>query len=159
MAAGRFREDLYHRINVFPLTIPPLRERAEDIPLLCEHTLEQLRQHLGKSLPGISQKAMDVMMTYRWPGNVRELKNCLERAAIQTDGELIRPDHLGLTASANKDRGRDGGISYTLTLPIEQLSLAALTGQILQITLDRCSGNKSQAAKLLGITRKNFYKG
>ena len=85
VAAGRFREDLYHRINVFPLVIPPLRERTDDIPLLCEHVLDQLRQHLGKPLPGISQKAMDAMLAHGWPGNVRELRNCLERAAILTD--------------------------------------------------------------------------
>lgn len=160
VADGRFREDLYHRINVFPLSIPPLRDRREDIPLLCEHTLEVLRQHLGKPLPGISQKAMEVMQAYQWPGNVRELRNCLERAAILTDGELIRPEHLGLpTPGAGPCPGDvAGNTCYTLSVPTAQLSLASLTQQILQITLDRCAGNKSQAAKLLGITRKNFYR-
>lgn len=160
VAAGRFREDLYHRINVFPLTIPPLRERRDDIPLLCEHALGELRQHLGKSLPGISQKAMEMMLVYAWPGNVRELKNCLERAAILTDGELIRPEHLGLASVSPDQTGVGDGVftSYTLKLPTGQLSLAALTDQILDITLERCGGNKSQAAKLLGIARKNFYR-
>lgn len=159
VAAGRFREDLYHRITVFPLTIPPLRERKEDIPLLCEHTLTELRQHLGKPLPGISQKGMACLLNYAWPGNVRELRNCLERAAILTDGELIRPEHLGLNARTPAVAPADSEhVTYTLTLPTSQLSLAHLTSQILAITLERCHGNKSQAAKLLGIARKNFYR-
>ena len=181
VAAGRFREDLYHRVNVFPLTVPPLCERKDDIPILCEHILEQLRQHLGKPLPGISQKAMDAMLGYRWPGNVRELRNCLERAAILTEGELIRLSHLGINGGCGDDAdnddvaetgiGNDGGSSigkdtftdtcgnstYTLTVPAGQLSLEALTERILTITLERCGGNKSKASQLLKINRKAFY--
>jgi DNA-binding NtrC family response regulator len=162
VAAGRFREDLFHRINIFPLTIPPLRERREDIPLLCDHLLGRLRQHLGKALPGISQKAMELMMHYHWPGNVRELRNMLERAAILTDGELIRPSHLGIGSTRSGAAGSAGEpgdtVSYTLTLPTEELSLDALTNEILSITLDRCNGNKTKAARLLKIARKNFYR-
>lgn len=163
VAAGRFREDLYHRINVFPLVIPPLRERTDDIPLLCEHVLDQLRQHLGKLLPGISQKAMDAMLAHGWPGNVRELRNCLERAAILTDGELIRPEHLGFgTAGAPVQETPAGPapdtVQYTLALPVDQLSLHALTERIMAITLERCGGNKSRAAQLLRIDRKAFYR-
>jgi DNA-binding NtrC family response regulator len=161
VADGRFREDLFHRINIFPLTLPPLRERREDIPHLCEHVLGQLRQHLGKPLPGISQKAMELMMNYRWPGNVRELRNMLERAAILTDGELIRPSHLGIGDSRIAESRSDHPVdstSYTLTLPAAELSLDALTDEILSITLDRCNGNKTKAAKLLKIARKNFYR-
>lgn len=162
VADGRFREDLFHRVNIFPLTLPPLRERREDIPHLCDHVLGQLRQHLGKPLPGISQKAMDLMMNYRWPGNVRELRNMLERAAILTDGELIRPSHLGI-GNNGKDSGgseREAGdtVSYSLRLPADRLSMEALTNEILSITLERCNGNKTKAAKLLKIARKNFYR-
>ncbi|QXE85423.1 sigma-54 dependent transcriptional regulator [Geomonas nitrogeniifigens] len=166
VAAGRFREDLYHRINVFPLTIPPLCQRKDDIPILCGHILEQLRQHLGKPLPGISQQAMELMLEYRWPGNVRELRNCLERAAIITDNELIRPSHLGLAGTAPEgpesidaegavDAGR---VSYHLSLPADELSLDALNEQILGITLQRCGGNKSKASQLLKVNRKAFYR-
>ncbi len=161
VASGRFREDLYHRINVFPLTIPPLRERKDDISLLCEHVLDQLRQHLGKPLPGISQKAMDVMLNYHWPGNVRELRNCLERAAILTDGELINPSHLGIGTGPADDiqtASSAGTITYNLTLPSDLLSLDALTDRILAITLERCGGNKSKASQLLRINRKAFYR-
>lgn len=161
VASGRFREDLYHRINVFPLTIPPLRERKDDIPLLCEHVLDQLRQHLGKPLPGISQKAMDVMLNYHWPGNVRELRNCLERAAILNDGKLICPSHLGIGTGPADDihtASSAGTITYNLTLPSDLLSLDALTDRILAITLERCGGNKSKASQLLRINRKAFYR-
>ncbi|UPU37193.1 sigma-54 dependent transcriptional regulator [Geomonas paludis] len=167
VAAGRFREDLYHRVNVFPLTIPPLSQRKDDIPILCGHILEQLRQHLGKPLPGISQQALDLMLEYRWPGNVRELRNCLERAAILTDNELIRPGHLGLAGAAPEavpEEGDGAGagdasrVSYHLTLPVEELSLDALNEQILGITLERCSGNKSKASQLLKVNRKAFYR-
>jgi DNA-binding NtrC family response regulator len=165
VSAGRFREDLYHRINVFPITIPPLRDRKDDIPLLCEHVLGQLRQHLGKALPGISQKAMEVMLSYHWPGNVRELRNCLERAAILTEGELIRPSHLGICSadSRDADAGATNGatgdsVTYSLTVPSDLLSLDALTNRILAITLERCNGNKSKASQMLKIGRKAFYR-
>jgi transcriptional regulator with GAF, ATPase, and Fis domain len=160
VAAGRFREDLYHRINVFPLSIPPLRDRKDDIPLLCEHILDQLRQHLGKLLPGISRHAMESIQEYHWPGNVRELRNCLERAAILTEREQIRTSHLGLGASsanAMPETSLDT-ISYTLTFPSEELSLDVLIDKILAITLQRCNGNKSKAAGLLKIGRKAFYR-
>jgi DNA-binding NtrC family response regulator len=169
VAAGRFREDLFHRINVFPLTLPPLRDRKEDIPILCEHVFEQLRQHLGKPLSGISDKAMGLMLDYGWPGNVRELRNCLERAAILTDNGMIEPGHIGIASkvSTAPDRaardaaapGTDPGcISYTLTLPESELSLEALTERILATTLERCGGNKSKASGLLKIGRKAFYR-
>jgi DNA-binding NtrC family response regulator len=169
VAAGRFREDLYHRINVFPLTIPPLCQRKDDIPILCNHLMEQLRRHLGKALPGISLQAMEAMLNYRWPGNVRELRNCLERAAILTDGQLIRPSHLGIGAAddiatqsgnlAGPEPATDpGSCTYTLTLPTDQLSMDSLNERILSITLERCGGNKSKASQLLKINRKAFYR-
>ncbi len=161
VAEGRFREDLFHRVNIFPLTLPPLRERREDIPHLCDHVLGQLRQHFGRPLPGISQKAMELMQNYHWPGNVRELRNTLERAAILTDNELIRPSHLGLGYAAVSE-GPSGDpadtVRYALALPAAELSLDALTDEILSITLERCNGNKTKAAKLLKIARKNFYR-
>ena len=102
---GTFRRDLYHRLNIFPITIPPLRERREDIPQLAEHFLQGFRQHQGKSLPGLSKAALDLMMTHNWPGNVRELRNLLEYATIVTNGDLIQPEHLRLqqTCSCRAD--------------------------------------------------------
>jgi len=161
VAERRFREDLFHRVNVFPLFVPPLRERRDDIPLLCEHVLNQLRQHLGKPLPGISRQAMEMMVGYHWPGNVRELRNCLERAAILTEGELIGPSHLGIGMTMANGVPADGSgdsVTYTLTVPADELSLGALTDRILAITLERCGGNKSKASQQLKIARKAFYR-
>jgi DNA-binding NtrC family response regulator len=103
---------------------------------------------------------MESILEYHWPGNVRELRNCLERAAILTERELIQPSHLGLGASpadAMLETALDS-ISYTLTFPSEDLSLDVLIDRILAITLQRCNGNKSKAAKLLKIGRKAFYR-
>ena len=162
VARGHFREDLYHRINVFPLHIPPLRNRKGDIPLLCDHVINQLRKHLGKKIPGISLNAMEAMSNYGWPGNVRELRNRLERAAILSDGELIRPSHLGIDTGNPRDADvsseAPGMVTYTLSLSEENLSLEALTEQILTMTLERCHGNKSKASKSLKIGRKYFYR-
>lgn len=159
--SGQFREDLYHRINVFPLRIPPLRERKADLDMLCKHFLEELRQHFGKPLPGITRKAMDVMAAHHWPGNVRELHNALERAAILTDSEPIGPEHLGIGISpfaAENPSAAADSITYNLTLPLEKLTLEALHEEILAITLERCQGNKTKAAQLLKINRKAFYR-
>jgi DNA-binding NtrC family response regulator len=160
--AGTFREDLYHRINVFPLHIPPLRERKDDIRQFCELMLAELQHHLGKRLPGISHKAIDAILEYDWPGNVRELRNRLERAAILTSGDLIRPEHLGLLHDVPQGhRPQDDEslfTSYHLKIPTQSLSLSALTSQILSRTLERCRGNKSKAAQMLKIDRKMFYR-
>jgi DNA-binding NtrC family response regulator len=155
---GRFRDDLYHRINVVPIRIPPLRERREDIPLLTEHFIDIFRGHLGKSLPGVSKKAMSVLTGYEWPGNVRELRNVLEYAAIIASDELIRPEHLRINYSTIDDGSANTPhCEYHLSFSPEELSLDALTGKILEITLERCNGNKSKAAEILRVSRKIFY--
>jgi len=160
VSQGTFREDLFHRINVVPLVIPPLRDRIEDIPLLIDHFLEQFRQHQGKPLPGISKKAINLLTSYNWPGNIRELRNILEYAAIMVSDELIRPEHLRMPASAVEDNqsSHAGGLEYHICLPEEDMSLENITSQVLQMTLQRCGGNKSQAAALLKVDRKRFYR-
>jgi DNA-binding NtrC family response regulator len=166
IATGRFREDLFHRINVYPITIPPLRERREDIALLVGHFLDIFRQHQGKPLPGISQQALDEMLAYRWPGNVRELRNCLERAAIVCDG-LIQPAHLsicnyGVTTSVGStieaDLPAGGAITYHFAFHPDMVSLEAVTRRVLEITLEWCHGNKAKAATLLKVSRNKFYR-
>jgi DNA-binding NtrC family response regulator len=155
---GRFREDLYHRINVVPIRIPPLRERREDIPLLTDFFIDVFRRHLGKSLPGVSKKAMDVLSAYDWPGNVRELRNILEYAAIIASDELIRPEHLRLNCAAHhSETAGDPICEYHLSFSTEELSLDAITGKVLEMTLQRCNGNKSKAAEILKVSRKIFY--
>jgi DNA-binding NtrC family response regulator len=157
VGTGRFREDLYHRISMFPLTLPPLRERPEDIPLLVENFLEQLRGQLGKPLPGISKAAMKLMNNYSWTGNIRELKNCVERAAILTDGELIRPNHLNIATTAPPSDDV-GSIRLDISMPAGEFSLAAAVNRIMEITLKKCNDNKSRAAELLKVDRKLFYR-
>ncbi|MBI5214052.1 MAG: sigma-54-dependent Fis family transcriptional regulator [Nitrospirae bacterium] len=159
---GRFREDLYHRINTFPISLPPLRERKEDIPLLADYFIGQLRQELGKPIPGISQKAMDALIGYHWPGNIREMKNCLERAAIITDNELIKPGHLILIAAGKRkeDTSYDSAHAVQITVDLDSpnTSLDNIVGEILQKTLNKCGDNKSLAAEILKVNRKMFYR-
>jgi DNA-binding NtrC family response regulator len=161
---GAFREDLFYRIAVVPITIPPLRERKEDIPLLVNSFLETFRQHLGKILPGVSKKAMELLVANNWPGNVRELRNQLEYAAIMVSDELIRPEHLRFTATHQLQPASQAGntIDYQISLPEEGLSLETIVdgfkSKILEIILTRCSGNKSKAADILKVNRKIFYR-
>lgn len=161
VAQGTFREDLYHRINVVPITIPPLRERREDIPLLVDFFLKLFRQHQGKALPGVSKKAMDLLIAHSWPGNVRELRNVLEYAAIMVSDELIRPEHLRLTdpsLALSPPPSPDGSVDFHISLPADELSLDAIVARILESALQRCHGNKSRAAALLKVNRKMFYR-
>lgn len=156
---GLFRKDLFHRINVIPLVIPPLRERLDDIPLLMEHFLDLFRQHLGKQLPGISKMAIKRLTSYNWPGNIRELRNVMEYAAIMVSDELIRPEHLRIAADGGGIPTSKPGVGdFQLRLSEEELSLEAITNRALQIALERCAGNKSQAAALLKVDRKRYYR-
>jgi DNA-binding NtrC family response regulator len=156
---GTFREDLYHRINVVPIAIPPLRERKEDIPILVESFLDLFRQHQGKSIPGISKKAMDIILSYTWPGNVRELRNVLEYATIMISDELIRPEHLRLPTTHSPYGTPDkASVDFQISLSSEEFSLDTVTQKVLDIALKRCGGNKSKAAALLKVNRKMFYK-
>lgn len=159
---GKFREDLYHRINIFPITLPPLRERREDISLLVDYFLEQLRNELGKPLPGLSQKAMDIFLSYNWPGNIRELKNCLERAAILSQNELIRPEHLIIEHSFSREEkilsDEKEKLQIRIDLSSRETSLDGIVDHILQKTLEKCNNNKSLAADMLKVNRQIFYR-
>jgi DNA-binding NtrC family response regulator len=155
---GTFRRDLYHRLNIFPIIIPPLRDRREDIPQLAEHFLESFRQHQGKLLPGLSKAALDLMMTHDWPGNVRELRNLLEYATIVTNGNLIQPEHLRLhqTDCCPKQEPKDR-ISLHVNFSAEEFSLEAVNKQVIDWAMEKCGNNKSSAARLLKASRKMFY--
>jgi DNA-binding NtrC family response regulator len=96
VAAGRFREDLYYRLNVLRIEIPPLRERREEIPSLVDHFLGEMRRRLGRGPERFSPQAMDVLYRHSWPGNVRELRNVIERAAVLCEGDVAGPEHLRL---------------------------------------------------------------
>ena len=160
--AGSFREDLYHRINAFPIILPPLSQRSEDIPLLAEHFLARLSDELGKPDFALNKDAMDLLMEYSWPGNIRELKNCLERAAIICEGKTIGRTHLNISppVSGPKDvrAGRGGRVVLTVSVEKEKFGLDALVGRILEIALEKFDNNKSRAAAWLKVDRKMFYR-
>ncbi len=146
---GNFREDLYYRINVFPIYLPPLRERKEDIPDLASHFLKKFQM----DEQAIESRALELLMNYRWPGNVRELENVIERSLIMTTTGVIKeidlPPHVR-NAPAKSSRN-------TLEISREGLSLEEVEKNLIKDALDRAGGNKSKAAKLLGITRRKLY--
>lgn len=147
MKAGDFREDLYYRLNVVRIDLPPLRERKSDIPLLARHFLD--RKKRGPSPVGLSGEAIEALLAYAWPGNIRELENCMERALIVSDGEEIRPEHLPFTASRGENDRRKAWIHF----PEEGINLEETEKNLIEAALEKSGGNRTKAAALLGITR------
>jgi two-component system response regulator AtoC len=144
--AGDFREDLYYRLHVIPIALPPLRERQEDIPLLVEHFLEQLSVEMEKPLEGVSAEAMEFLMTYHWPGNVRELRNVLERGAVVAKGVIIEMEDLGLSHSAKDDLEGE-----------PSASLREMERRHILRILDKHQWNITRSAEALGIDRVTLY--
>ncbi len=153
---GRFRADLYYRLNIFPVMIPPLRERREDIPLLINHFLTRFENMYGKTLKGLSDKAKNFMMKYEWPGNIRELENLLERATLLTDHQQeIKLDSL-FPQHQNLDRQQEDQVSSFSNLDDlfnEKFSLDQFEQRIIRTAMDKSRQNVSEAARMLGITR------
>src|SRR5713101_3818318 len=154
VAKGELRQDLYFRLNVFHIHLPPLREHKEDLPLMVEHLLRDINSKHGKQVRNVSAEVMDVFMSYTWPGNVRELRNILERAAIVCDRDLIGRAHL----PADFGRTQAGSASElsSIRFPIGTTVDAAERELILQ-TLSATSNNKTRAAELLGISLKTLH--
>ncbi len=147
VAEGRFREDLFYRINVFPVRLPPLRERVGDVPILAEFFLGRFNDKLHKGVTGLSQACLERLRAYRWPGNVRELQNEIERAVLLTDdGTKIDPEALS-------ER-----VSGMLELPVEigplKETMARLEEQYILRALKEHDGNRTHTAKTLGISRQ-----
>ncbi len=151
--AKRFRDDLYYRLNVIELKLPPLRERLEDIPLLVESFLKKCAATRGKNVKGVSESALAMLMDYAWPGNVRELENIVERAVTLSRGEKIVPDDLPPFIQGARGDRRVLDEAAERTLPLE----AVEKEYILKI-LHKMGGNKYQAAHALGIDRKTLYR-
>ncbi len=147
---GRFREDLYYRLNVVPISVPPLRERREDIPFLVMHFLRKLSAELGSAVKEISPAAMDRLLAHTWPGNVRELENTIERSLVLASGELLEAPDVRIEAPRNSV-GFLAGQQAPL-LP-EGETLEHWEQMMIREALRRANGNKSQAARLLGLTR------
>lgn len=146
--AGRFREDLYYRLHVIPLELPPLRERPGDIGVLLDALTERLAARHGVSPPRFSAQARRVLVRHRWPGNVRELRNLCERCVVLFSGQIIGPEHLQLEARA--DTAAD---LPDWQLPREGVQLDRLEAGLIRQALGRTRGNRTRAARLLGLTR------
>src|SRR4051812_1901323 len=144
---GTFREDLYYRLNVVPLNIPPLRERKVDIPFLANHFVQKLAPDTGCRVESITDAGMEKLMAYHWPGNVRELENVIERSLVMATGTVLDASDIKLE-SAPRARPQ----SENQFLP-EGMSLDAYEQELIREALRRADGNKSQAARLLGLTR------
>src|SRR5580765_8480526 len=166
--AGKFRRDLFYRLSVFPIQLPPLRERPEDIHLLVIHFLEHYKQRTGRFVSGISKDALRALISYEWPGNVRELENAIERAVIIAAGRQIELEDLPETISRialqeqdriKVERARAASEGRTTTFEVTvPSSMDEIERQAIEATLDYTKGDKTHAARALGIGRKTLYR-
>ena len=148
---GSFRGDLYYRLKVFPIFLPPLRERSEDIPLLIRHFVSYFDREFKKKVRGVSGEALEMMMRYSWPGNVRELKNVIERAVILESCDSILPEHLPPEITMPAVFAETS--SEAIHLPSGGVSLTEVEKALIQQALEKARGNQVHAAKLLGMSR------
>ncbi|MDZ7291461.1 MAG: sigma-54 dependent transcriptional regulator [candidate division KSB1 bacterium] len=159
--SGQFREDLYYRLNVIPLFLPPLRERREDIPLLIDHFIKRYSRLNNKPMLSISAEALELCLNYNWPGNVRELENAIENAIVLGEGEILLPEHLPVTLAMRKaatesyvQPGVDNLFATSGTSYREKMEAAEKL--VLEEAIRRAGGNKSEAAKQLGISLRTM---
>ncbi len=148
--AGSYREDLYYRLNVVTITLPPLRERLADIPLLAQHLLDKYARASGKPPTGFARETLALLSTYHWPGNVRELENAIERAVALSSSELIMPDDLPA-------QPREGSAA-PLVVPGPRMTLEEVKRWYVGKVLEEAGGNKVRAAEILGIDRGTLYR-
>jgi transcriptional regulator with PAS, ATPase and Fis domain len=149
VAAGRFRDDLFYRLNVIEIHLPPLRERREDIPLLARHFLERLTHELGKDIQDISENALRILLDYNWPGNVRELENSIERAVVTCKERVLTEESFGFLTI--------GGGQGRTWAPPPGMSLQDMEKILITATLQRTNGNIKESASILGIDRSTMY--
>jgi DNA-binding NtrC family response regulator len=147
VAAGRFREDLYYRVNVVRINLPSLKERPDDIPVLAEHLLERCAGELGGVRKRLTPDAIEALMKFDWPGNVRELENLLKNAAVLSTGAEIKASDFPISTSTSR-----------VTEATDTLNLAELERQAIHRALNVSKGNKKKAAELLGIARLTLYR-
>jgi two-component system NtrC family response regulator len=147
VAEGRFREDLFYRLNVVPLHVPPLRERRDDIPLLCQHFLKQAEARHRRGAKEIAGAAMRILCGYPWPGNVRQLRNCMERLVVTVEGPIIHAEDLPAELSATPRQG-----IVTLEEAVQEAERAAI-----QAALGQCNQHRERAAQLLGISVRTLH--
>lgn len=159
LKSGKFREDLYYRLNVVTLHLPALKERQEDIPLLADYFLQQFKEEHGRQVVGINQDAKRLMLEYPWPGNIRELKNAIERAVLLSRSDILTPDDLRLGAGhivknfPIRIKAKD---EIHLEIPSHGISLPELEKAAIGKVMEMANGNQTKAARLLRISRETL---
>ena len=148
---GRFREDLYYRLNVISIVIPPLRERKDDIPLLVNHFIREYNTVLNKQISGGDEDALKILLAYDWPGNIRELRNVIERSVLLNDGAILKSSGIPLEIT-----GLSGEVGAPVISPHESLPLDGVIKQYVESVLAREKDNKTKAANVMGITRQRL---
>jgi DNA-binding NtrC family response regulator len=159
---GRFREDLFYRLNVIHIQIPPLRERLEDLPALCEHILDRLGRRVRRTAIRLSPAAIARLAQYDWPGNVRELENVLERAVVMADADLLQPEDLALEPAPPMGGAmEDDDAPEAAPLAGGEIDYRAARDEFdrayLRRLVEQAEGNMTRAAQLSGISRRNLY--
>lgn len=156
----QFREDLFYRLNVINIEIPPMRDRKDDITLLVDHFLRMYGSKNDKKIEGISRESMDILMKYSWPGNVRELENTIERAVVLTRETVIRPSDLpeDIVNSVKGTENISTGGGRTLNIPIGKMPLKDIEKMVMEETLKQSKGNKNIASKILGVSTRTLYR-
>ncbi len=152
VSTGDFREDLFFRLNVFNVTIPPLRERRSDIPLLFDYFLKQYARSLLKNIPAVEEEVYHILSQYNWPGNVRELKNLVEYLMILSKGSSIAPQHLPSELTRHYQKS-----TSSLKIPIGS-SMKEIERKAMLKTLENCNNNRTQAARILGVSRRTLIR-
>jgi DNA-binding NtrC family response regulator len=168
---GRFREDLYYRLNVYPIEVPALRERREDLPAMVDHFIRRFNAEEGRTVPGVTAEAMSMLMTYDWPGNVRQLENSVFRAIVLSDGDALTPDDFpqisGLVSPARSVSEAaavmttDATTGQKLAISDEAgdlRTLEAIERDLIQYAIDHYAGHMSEVARRLGIGRSTLYR-
>jgi DNA-binding NtrC family response regulator len=147
---GNFREDLYYRLNVIEVPLPPLRERKEDIPALVKFFTARFNQENGKQIEGLSHEAAELLMTYDWPGNIRELENYIERAVVVTRGPVLGPEDFPRKLSAGPyPAAKEDGLQVGMTV-------SEMERRLIMKTLEACQGNRTEAATKLAISTRTL---
>lgn len=153
---GRFREDLYYRLNVANIVVPPLRERKEDIPLLAYSFLKEFASKFGKQIKGIDEAALELLKSYSWKGNVRELRNVLERAIILLEEDELKERHLHFMKTQSSLLSKDEDDKFILKIPQKGIPIEVVLKTLIQKTLKITNGNQVKAAKVLGLSRSKL---
>ena len=158
LSEGRFREDLFYRLNVLRINIPPLRERGDDRLIMARHFMEQISHEMGMAPKPFSPGAADILRLHNWPGNIREMKNVVQRAIVLSDGPEIDATHLSIFERDLTREGQDDDSEQVIQIPAVGMSLDEIEAEALRITLRMTGGNRSAAARVLGISRPTIHR-